>query len=221
MAKTEHYFTKFEEKEFYHVYNRTVDKSPLFANQGNYVYFLHRLDFYLSDFINVYTYCLLGNHFHLLIEIKEEISIRANILKFEFENPNKILSKKSNKFANDKLVHDIVSHQFKKFFQSYSMSFNKQQNRIGTLFQKPFKRAIVDDNNYFTNLIQYIHQNPQKHGIIDDFRNYEWSSYQRILLEKPTKLFKNQVISWFGNKQEYINFHNNFIALPDNLYLGD
>src|SRR5258705_12983778 len=69
VAKTKHYFTKVEEESFYHVYNRTVDRKPMFKNRGNYEYFLKQYDKYLSPVIDTYAYCLLGNHFHLLIRI--------------------------------------------------------------------------------------------------------------------------------------------------------
>ena len=85
-------------------------------------------------------------------------------------------------------LHDIVSERWKKFFQSYAMAFNKQQTRIGTLFQRPFKRVEVDTDNYFRNIVYYIHANPQNHGIVDNFRTYEWSSYLKIISKKPSKL---------------------------------
>ena len=70
MSKTVHYYTKFEENQFYHIYNRTVDKHALFCNEGNYTFFLQRYDAYLSPVIDTYAYCLLGNHFHLLVRIR-------------------------------------------------------------------------------------------------------------------------------------------------------
>ena len=194
MAFTEHYHTKFEEGKLYHVYNRTVDKMPLFKSNENYKFFLRKYDQYLSSFVDTYAYCLLGNHFHLLVSIK-------NLNDFKNSDPATF----------EKMValtdHDVVSRQFRKFFQSYAMAFNKQHERTGTLFQTPFKRALVDNDKYFTQLVYYIHANPQLHGIIDDFKKWEWSSYGRILIEKPSKLKKQEVISWFGNKEKYSQFH--------------
>jgi putative transposase len=222
MAKTEHYYTEFESGNYYHVYNRTIDQGKMFANSGNYIFFLKKMDEYLSDFIEIYAYCLLGNHFHLLIRILPENEIRAKKAQFEALNPAKILANK-NENAKQKSIHEIVSHQFKKFFQSYAMAYNKQQNRVGTLFQTPFKRALVDNDQYFTNMIHYIHANPQKHGFVTDFRTYEWSSYQRFLIEKPSKLRKEEVFNWFGNKDEYLRFHSidGNIDLPKNWDLDD
>ncbi len=186
MAKTEHYYTKFEEGNFYHIYNRSIDSQPLFKSDGNYKFFLKKFDQYLSGVLDVYAYCLLGNHFHLLIRVKENLK---------------------NLNWNDLSVHDIVSKQFRVFFQSYALAFNIQHKRIGTLFQTPFKRAEVNDEFYLTRLIYYIHANPQKHKLIVDFRDWRWSSYNRILLDTDTKLKKQDVLDWFGGKAEYLKFH--------------
>ncbi|WP_029274477.1 transposase [Pedobacter borealis] len=188
MAKTEHYYTKFEQGKFYHIYNRSIDRQPLFKSDANYRFFLKKFDLYLSNVLDVYAYCLLGNHFHLLIRVKE--SLKANDPISEFS------------------VHDIVSKQFRIFFQSYALAFNIQHKRIGTLFQTPFKRAQINDESYFTRLVYYIHSNPQKHNLISDFRDWKWSSYGRILLEANTKLKKHYVLDWFGGKAGYLKFHS-------------
>ena len=167
MALTEHYFTKFKENQFYHVYNRSIDKKAMFKNDGNYEFFLKQFDNYLSPVLDTYSYCLLGNHFHLLVRIQDLTTF-----------------KKLSNLNEEKTSHQIVSHQFQKFFQSYAMAFNKQQDRTGTLFQTPFKRVWVDDENYYTKLVYYIHANPQLHGLINDFKEWKWSSYGRILMDK-------------------------------------
>jgi putative transposase len=190
MAKTEHYYTKFEEGNFYHIYNRSIDKQPLFKSDGNYQFFLKKFDQYLSKVLDVYAYCLLGNHFHLLIRVKENL-------------------KGLNHTVYNLSIHDIVSKQFRVFFQSYALAFNIQHRRIGTLFQTPFKRAQVNDEFYLTRLIYYIHSNPQKHKLIIDFKNWKWSSYNRILLDTDTKLKKQEVLDWFGGKAGYLKFHAN------------
>ncbi len=87
------------------------------------------------------------------------------------------------------------------------MSINKQEKRTGSLFQKNFKRKEITSINYLTNLVFYIHANPQLHGIIDDFRMYPWSSYTGILVNKPTKLKKDTVLNWFNDKENYLAYH--------------
>ncbi|MCZ4223894.1 hypothetical protein [Pedobacter rhodius] len=191
MAKKEHYHEKLECGSFYHIYNRTIDKQLMFKSNENYTYFLKQYNKYLTPFVETYAYCLLGNHFHLLIRIKDELTL--NIL--------------------GKSAHDIVAHQFQKFFQSYAMAFNKQNTRVGSLFQKPFKRTIIDSEDYFTQMVFYIHANPEKHGLLEDFRDWRWSSYERILIDKPSNLKKDEVINWFGDRADYFNFHSENRAL--------
>ena len=88
------------------------------------------------------------------------------------------------------------------------MAFNKQQNRIGTLFQTPFKKALVDNDQYLTQLVYYIHANPQLHGLINDFRDWNWSSCNKILTDNVSQLKKNELLEWFGSKKEFVNFHS-------------
>lgn len=64
---------------------------------------------------------------------------------------------------------------------------NKMYDRTGALFETPFKRIEVNNDSYFSALIAYIHRNPETHGIIDDFREYPFSSYHAMLQKKPQK----------------------------------
>ncbi|WAC42168.1 hypothetical protein [Pedobacter sp. SL55] len=192
MAKEEHYYTKFESGRFYHIYNRTIDKKKMFVNDGNYIFFLKRFSYYLNELIEVYAYCLLDNHFHFLIRIKENEAIN---------------------------LHNVVSKQFRLLFQSYALAFNKQQNRIGTLFQTPFKRALVKEQSHFSHLIYYIHHNPKKHQLTNDFKIWKWSSYLSFLNEKPTLLKRKEVIGFFGSREQFQNFHDR--EIDDNFVIDD
>ena len=201
MAKTEHYYTPFEEKYFYHIYNRTIDRQPMFKSDDNYWFFLTQFHKYLSPVLDTYCYCLLTNHFHFLVRIKDDFLLNSDLTAFQ-----KISNLPITNIEN-KSIHELVSHQFRKFFQSYAMAFNKEQGRVGTLFQTPFKRVLVSSDAYFTQLIYYIHSNPFHHNLADDFRNWKWSSYKRILLERPSNLKKEEVINWFGDKNMYLQYH--------------
>jgi len=200
MALTEHYYTKFEAGKFYHVYNRSVDLRPMFRTNANYIFFLKQYNAYLSGVVDTYAYCLLGNHFHLAIRIKDQKELGL------FQSARKYKEMRDN--------HEIVSLQFRKFFQSYSMAFNKAFERVGTLFQTPFKRALVDDPIYLKRLIYYIHYNPQHHNLVQDFRDWKWSSYRRFLIEKPSKLRKEAVFSCFDGKPGFLKYHDQIH--PDN-----
>jgi len=68
-----------ETGKMYHLYNRGNNRENLFYKKENYHYFIRQFDKYLSSFVDVYAYCLLPNHFHFLIKIKEEDEIFRNI----------------------------------------------------------------------------------------------------------------------------------------------
>jgi len=197
MAITEHYYTQFSCNRFYHVYNRTVDLKPMFCSKENRRYFLRQYNKYLGDVVDTYAYNLLGNHFHILILTASKKQLD------EFKIKNRIKESWSE--------HDIISHQFKKFFQSYAMAFNKQQQRVGTLFQTPFKRALIDNQKYLLNTIAYIHQNGQHHGLVDDFRDWEWSSYNSLLGDKETKLKRIETLKLFGSLDAFYDSNNQLV----------
>ncbi len=103
----------------------------------------------------------------------------------------------------------MILNQFRRLLISYSMSFNKQQERNGNLFQRTFRRILIDNDSYFSTCLAYIHCNPNKHKI-GNYENYKWSSYQRILSPSQTKLAKKEVIAWFGDVGSYKKFHQDY-----------
>lgn len=182
---------------FYHIFNRGNNGDRVFYNDENYRFFLRRLDEHLSELIEVYAFCLLPNHFHLLVRIKERPRPPSEALHL----------------TDAKLLKDPVSAGFQRMFTSYSKAINKQERRHGSLIENPFKRIEVSHPRYLANLVFYIHANPQLHGLCEDFRQYPWSSYKRILINRPSKLEKNAVLSWFVNPANYLDYHSNNINL--------
>jgi len=189
-----------EEDRFYHIYNRGNNSEQLFFTNANYEFFIRQYDNFLSDYVDTFAFCLLPNHFHLLIRVKPIKDLKVSLEK------NETLLKVPH-FEKAKPLRS-VSAQFQKLFTSYSMAINKQEGRHGSLFEKPFRRIEVSSTQYLANLVFYIHANPQLHGLCDDFRHYPWSSYDRILKTKPSKLCKKEVIEWFDDKENYLAYHS-------------
>ncbi len=194
MAKTSHYYEKFIPDCFYHVYNRAIDRKSLFIDDGNYRYFLQQYDKYLSSVVETYSYALMGNHFHFGIKIRS-IEDLTTFKKLSNLNPDR-----------DTDVHMLVAHQFQRFFQSYAMAFNKQQNRTGTLFQTPFKRCWIDSAD-MVRLILYHHLNPVKHRFTTDYTQYPWTSFNRYMGEHTSKLPRRIVWDMFNGRDNFVPFH--------------
>jgi REP element-mobilizing transposase RayT len=164
---------------YYHIYNRGNNGENLFIEARNYAYFLNLYTHYIHPVADTYAYCLMRNHFHLLIRLHED---------------------------KDSPLH---SRAFADFFSTYTKAINHAYHRTGSLFEKPFKRIIVDSDSYFIHLISYIHRNPQKHGFTTDFRTYPYSSYHTIQAQKNSRLQHAQVLAWFGDLQAFENYHLN------------
>ena len=71
-----------DEGYFYHIYNRGNNSEKIFFSEENYAYFLKLLTKYIFPVADIYAYCLLNNHFHILVRIKEKNEIEINKLKF-------------------------------------------------------------------------------------------------------------------------------------------
>ncbi len=196
------YEVPLETGKYYHIYNRGINGTNLFFEERNYLFFLEKYSFYMSKVLETYAYCLLGNHFHLLVKVKDNLNLDLTGFK-NLSGLNTGLNTKNGLHAPDRLV----SKKFSDFFNSYTKSINKAQNRTGGLFETPFKRKVVNSDTYFTQLIWYIHFNPQKHGFISDFKDYPYSSYKSNFSNKLSKFAQDQVIDWFGNENNYRNFH--------------
>jgi putative transposase len=137
--------------EWYHCYNRGIDKRIVFADEHDAHRFLMVLFLANSDTpVNLYSlrrprleevlegersnpivgigaFCLMPNHFHLLLR-------------------------------------EITEHGISSFMQkvgtAYTMYFNEKNARVGGLFVKPFRSRHVTDDRYFQKVLQYIHLNP-------------------------------------------------------------
>jgi REP-associated tyrosine transposase len=191
---------------FYHIFNRGNNRENLFYKPDNYIYFLKKYDQYLNDYLETYAFCLLPNHFHLLVRVKELRDLPG------FENPEGLSGARDKDLPGlgdlEGQLPAVISKQFSKFFNAYAKAINKQQNRVGSLFQKNFKRIQIGNNKYITNLIYYIHANPQIHELIDDFRNWPYSSYGKFLEARKSHLKKKDVLNWFGGINEYKTYHS-------------
>ena len=186
---------KLEFDKYYHIYNRGNNRENIFFEEKNYCHFLNLLKKYIFPFTEIFAYCLLKNHFHLLVKIKSEKEVVQN------QNRNKNLTGLPN-------LSGFPSQQFSNFFNSYTKSINKAYHRTGALFQRPFGRIVIDTELYFIHLVRYIHVNPEKQGYVNNFRNYQYSSYKTCITDKPTKIEREKIIEWFDDNENFVYFHS-------------
>ena len=194
---------------YYHLYNRGNNSENVFIEERNYTYFLEQYSKHVVPFVDTYAYCLLRNHFHFLIRVKTESD-----LKREFTNHRSERLEHSERYERCKTNDDLqkaVARGIQSWFGTYAMAINKAYKRTGKLFQEHFGRIEVYSDQYFTNLIAYIHFNPQKHGFVDDFREWAWSSYGALASPSKTTLKREAVLNWFEGEALFRSFHLNAI----------
>lgn len=171
--------------KYYHIYNRGIDSCDIFREKENYTYFLGLYEKHMLSVVDTFAWVLMPNHFHFLIKVKEEVKL-ANLRGFENQ-------------SGLKPPHQNLSNMF----NAYTKAFNKRFNRHGALFERPFKRKVINDEAYLKQIVIYIHNNPVHHGFCDHPMEYPWSSYQTCISIKPTKLNRENVLGWFDDEANF------------------
>jgi len=183
----------FEPGVVYHLFNRGNNHENIFIEEKNYPFFLSLVRKYLLPVAHIYAYCLLKNHFHIVLRIKD-----SELL------PEKLKEKPYLAFSN--------------LFNTYTKSFNKVYNRTGSLFQEHPHRIRVEDEDYLRQLIAYIHLNPVKHEFTEDFKNYKYSSYLAYTTDRRSSIDTEYIMSLFGDKANFEYWHDlNKLSLEDKM----
>lgn len=198
----------------YHVYNRGVNRESVFHGADNYRYFLDLYTMHVGWLVDTYAYCLLGNHFHFLLRVKDEAVVDElrQHLTGAAENAGSLRPHLPG-VRRVGMVRPINYYQppsqhFANLFNAYVRSFNTCYGRTGALFQRPFGRIPVTTDEYFAYLVVYIHQNPRKHGFVEDYRNWPYSSYHALCSDRPTRLNRVQVLAWLGGRSGFEFAHH-------------
>jgi len=173
----------FEAGQYYHVYNRGNNYENIFVEEKNYSYFLQKIKEYILPVADIYAYCLLKNHFHVVLRIKDEIDL-------------------SEKFKNK------IHLPFSNLFNSYSKSINKAYGRAGSLFQEHLQRNRIENEEYLKQLIIYVHLNPVKHKFTASFESYLHSSYRSYLSTKSSNIDREFILELFNDLENFKFYHD-------------
>ena len=175
----------FEAGKHYHLFNRGNNKQSIFFEKENYTYFLELVKKHIIPVAEVLSYCLIKNHFHFVIRIK------SDDLPADYKNGKKRLHR-----------------PFSNLFNAYSKAINKKYRRTGSLFQEHLKRKEINTEEYLRQVIIYVHLNPSSHELTSNFESFPYSSYKSFLSSKPTLLIRNEVITLFGDIDNFKFTHN-------------
>lgn len=178
-------------EQIYHIFNRGVEKRNVFTDTKEYTRFLEVIRYYqqihpqikfsqanreerenLSEgkLIEVVAYCLMPNHFHLLL-----------------------------KQLNDNGISTFI----RRLINSYTRYFNTKNERIGPLFQGPFKAVGIESDEQLFHVTRYIHLNPLAGHLVKDLRSFKWSSYLEYLGLGNNRLCEKEKIEQLISLKDY------------------
>ncbi|MDP2632022.1 MAG: transposase [Candidatus Uhrbacteria bacterium] len=200
--------------QYYHIFNRGVDKRQIFMDDLDPLRFIHglkmfnivnkvntrsinRIKWSLGSAHHLYTqiisYCLMPNHFHLLLKQISDNGIPMYL----------------GRLAN-----------------GYTKYFNAKNKRSGRLFEGPYEAVEISSDAQLIHTSRYIHMNPisivepgwKKTGIKDTsaamniIESYKWSSYRSLIgLDDPLLIDKTVINEYFPSSSSYKDFVTNFI----------
>lgn len=190
----------------YHVYNRGINKQPVFVNKRDYDRALESLRYYrfhnqnlsLSKYlllqkskrnnfltnsrrklqmVEVFAYCFMPNHFHLLVKQLEDGGISKFIGQFQ---------------------------------NSYTRYFNIRHDRDGSLFLDQFKAVRIEDDEQLLHVSRYIHLNPYTGYVVKNINNlvsYPYNSLKDYLLQKESDMVDTEfILGQFHSRQSFKKF---------------
>src|SRR3989338_2002123 len=185
---------EFAEGEIYHVFNRGVEKRPIFQDQGDFSRFLESMRQFnnldpigsiyensfnknqlgngVSKLVEFVCYCLNPNHFHFVIKQVSEKGV-------------------------EKFMHR---------FLGYTKYFNQKYKRSGVLFQGPFKAVHISSNEQLLHTSVYVNLNDQVHGLGNGVSKSSWEEYGvsgKSSKKEDICSAKDIVLEQFNNFSDY------------------
>ena len=190
----------------YHIFNHANGFENIFTVDDNYRFYLDKYQPYILPIAETYAYCLLPNHFHLVVRIR-----RREVLEEVFRN---FKSTNFSKFPNlekvevtDNMIEYYISKQFANLFSCYTQSFNKVNKRRGSLFLKNFRREPIENKAYFLNAVIYTHRNPVHHAFCDRYTDWSYTSFCEIKERNSQIIEVDKLLRMFGGRDSFIDLH--------------
>lgn len=202
--------TEFANGEYYHIYNRGVDKREVFLDKKDYIRFLETIRFVnnqktyfgLSDYKKRDNVRPLGSDNSdpkgQVGQINDLVDLVCYCL-----NPNHF------HFILKQKVEDGISFFMGKLGNSYTKYFNTKNSRSGSLFQGPFKSIHINSNEYLLLLSVYVNANHEIHGFLE--KDWPYSSLLDYTGKRDGKLCnKEMILGQFDNNfSEYEKYIKN------------
>ena len=176
-------------------------------------------------FAEVLGFCIMGNHFHLLVRMRQDEEYTDEEIRERFKLYYGM------KHSEDELhIGDILklrkkwsslSEYVREIKQGFSRFYNKRHKRKGFFWSDRFKSVIVDNGETLINCLAYIDLNPVRAGIVVKPEEYRWSSigYHVQAKNKDAFLSLDFGLAEFGVKgnEARFNYYRKFLYEKGNI----
>ena len=130
-------------------------------------------------FAEVLGFCLMGNHFHLLVRMRLGSEFSKAEIKHRFRlyygnDDKRELEEEGIPALQEKW--GSLSEFVKEIKQGFSRYYNRRHHRKGFFWSERFKSVIVDKGETLINCLAYIDLNPIRAGIVEKPEAYRWCS---------------------------------------------
>ena len=198
----------FETGEYYHVYNRGVDKRQILSDNYDSNRFLKCMDFFNST-------KPIGSLYQLTFEKPEETKSKEKLVDIIAYclNPNHY------HFILKQLVDGGISEFMKRVNGGYAWYFNFKTKRTGALFQGKFKAKFIDGNDYLLRVSAYVNLNNRVHQLSGPTAKLIRSSWEYYVSHEDSICNPSIILQQFKNRREYEKFA--LEALPQMLQRKD
>jgi len=204
---------QFEKGYLYHIYNQGNNQRDVFFNTENHLFFLKKIKKFILPYADIIAWCLMPNHFHLMVLVREERIpvIESNTV--TRSNSNTVTP--SHGVTKTRTFNDSIGI----ILRSYTRAINKQENFSGKLFREKTKAECINcpegatpsfieskiniqnpEEQYPQVCFDYIHQNPVKAKLVEKETDWEFSSTKDYANIRNGKLV-NKTVAF-----EYINY---------------
>ena len=192
---------------FYHCMSRVVDRHLVFGDveKEHFASLIRQYARFCG--IQILTFCLMGNHFHLLIEVPkrpesppndsellQRISaiyppVHVEEIRRQLDNSSLLsIQKDALRQRFWKRMGDL-SQYLKELKQRFSQWHNLRQGRRGTLWEERFKSVLIGaDGSALSTIAAYIDLNPVRAGLVANPALYRWSGYGQAMAGRPEAL---------------------------------
>ncbi len=192
---------------YYHVISRTVGGEFLLGDVEKEKLLSIIKQFNSLYFVNIIGYCIMDNHFHLLVKTSsvEDIDneeLKERLFRHNKNIPDEITESEILKYK-EKLTD--ISEYVKSIKMTFSKWYNKRNNRKGYFWGDRFKSVLVESGESLLNMLAYIDLNPIRAGICSKPEEYRWCSFSDRLAKS-----NDDFLSFEGTEidriEDYISF---------------